>query len=59
MECDSDTTFNFLRPKLIQHKVTDSELLAEDMKMPKVTVYTHTVLYEAQIVDFSKMSDLT
>ena len=40
--------------KLIQHKVTGSELLAEVMKMPKVTVYTHTVLYEAQIVDFPK-----
>ena len=33
----------------VQHKVTSSELLAEVMKMPKVTVYTHTVLYEAQI----------
>ena len=35
--------------KLIQHKVTGSELLVEVMQMPKVTVYTHTVLSEAQI----------
>ena len=38
--------------KLIQHKVTGSDFLAEFMKMPKVTVYTHTVLYTTQVFSY-------